>query len=338
MTDLVLSNKPKYGTGQFRQKTTSLSGTKTPLSFDKYANQIKPIVGNDTKGIFKRFANLISFDSTYPTKLTESQRHGVTHKVRELIGGDNTIKNEADIEAYNIKPLFLNKSYTHGDVSNVSEIGITAVSAVAGGIGLIKGIHNIHKVIPITPSPKNLTPIDIRRFENTALKQSPQFGKDMAKVGVNKNQIDLMFSKEVPLGFKNQEQFVKFQKNMTAALKKDGLDDSKVGLKGTATTFYSENPNKVLGHHWDAKKPTELGDFDLNLSSKIMTNHMNKLKIKPNEQYGVFTNRHMRSQFPELEKFSKDWKKTLGRDVNFVGYPSKSIKYDSTEYILGAQK
>ncbi len=145
MTDLAINNKPKYGTGQFREKASALSSTKPSLSFDKYANQIKPIVGNDTKGIFKRFANSISLDSAYPTKLTESQRHGVAQKVRELIGGDKTIKNQADIEAYNSKPLFFNNSYTHGDVSTVSEVGTAVIGAVAGGVGLIKGLHKLPK-------------------------------------------------------------------------------------------------------------------------------------------------------------------------------------------------
>ena len=335
MTDLAISNKPKYGTGQFRQKTTALSSVKSPLAFDKYANQIKPIVGSETKGIFKRFENSISLDSAYPTQLTESQRDGVAHKIRELIGGDNTIKNDADIEAYSTKPLFNHKTLTHGDVSTASEVGTTVVSVVAGGVGLIKGIHNIHKVIPVTPSAKKLTPIDLRRFENNALKESPQFSKDMAKVGVNKNQIDLMFSKEVPLGFKNQEQYIKFQKEMTVALKKDGLDDSKVGLKGTATTFYSENPSKTLGHHWDAKKPIDLGDYDLNISSKKLIHQMGEAGIKPNERYGIFKTRDIENQYQELRRFSNKWEKELDREVNFVGYPSNSIKRDGTEYLLG---
>ena len=308
MSDLALNSKPKYGTGQFKADRLPVFKTNTLdslTSFDKYANNIKPIIGNDTKGIFKRFANSVSLDSAYPTRLTESQRHGLAHKVRELIGGDNTVKNEADIEAYNKKPLFFNKSYTHGDVSTASDVGTTALGVIAGGVGLIKGISNIHKVIPVTPSAKNLTPIDIRRFENTALKESPQFSKDMAKVGVNKSQIDLMFSKEMPLGFKNEKQFIQFQKEMTTALKKDGLHDAKVGLKGTATTFYSENPSKALGHHWDAKKPIDFGDYDLNISSQKMTQHMKNSEIKPSKQYEVFKTRDIRKQFTALDKLSE---------------------------------
>jgi len=156
MTDLAINSKPKYGTGQFRQKASSLLDTKTSFTFDKYSNQIKPIIGNDTKGIFKRFANSVSFDSAYPTKLTESQLQGVTHKVRVLIGGDNTVKNGADIEAYNTKALFNHKTLTHGDVSTASEVATTALGVLAGGLGIIKGVRKLPKssVVNIDKAPK----------------------------------------------------------------------------------------------------------------------------------------------------------------------------------------
>lgn len=335
MTDLTALNnsKPKYGTGQFYRETPSILSIQKfneRLAPERYESKAIAIHGSDFKGIFKRFANTLTNDLVYPTKLTEAEQHGVIHKVRGLIGGDNTIQNDTDIEKYNTKPLFNHNSLTHGDVFTASEIG----TAVAGGVSLVK---NLHKLIPVTPSAKNLTDIDVRRFENIALRESPQFPKDMEKVGVSKNQIDMMFSKEVPLGFKSSEQFSKFQTDMVTALKKDGLNDSKIGLKGTATTFYSENPSKKLGHHWDAN-PVELGDYDLNISSKKMTQHMDTMNVKPSEQYGTFKTRHIRLQFPEIDKFSTEWTQILGRDVNFVGYPTNAVKRDSTEYMLGTHR
>jgi len=38
MTDLTINSKPKYGTGRFIQKTSSLLDSKTSLTFDKYSN------------------------------------------------------------------------------------------------------------------------------------------------------------------------------------------------------------------------------------------------------------------------------------------------------------
>lgn len=51
-----------------------------------------------------------------------------------------------------------------------------------------------------------------------------------------------------------------------------------------------------------------------------------------------FKTRDIRSHFPELEKFSTKWKQDLGRDVNFVGYPSSAVKRDRTEYLLVGNK
>ncbi len=180
MSDLALSNKPKYGTGQFKADSSSVLKANIPdrlTTFDKYANNIKPIIGNDKKGIFKRFANSVSLESAYPTRLTESQRHGLAHKVRELIGGNNTVKNEADIEAYNTKPLFFNKPYTHGDVSTVSEVGTAVLGLTAGGLGLIKGIRKLPKTTIVN---NNKTPISFPQYRDDL--DTKWFTKETAEV------------------------------------------------------------------------------------------------------------------------------------------------------------
>lgn len=83
----------------------------------------------------------------------------------------------------------------------------------------------------------------------------------MAKVGVTDSQISQMFAKEAPLGFESPEQFSRFSEELNDALDASGLPDAQVGLKGTSTTFYSENPGKPLGHHWDADLLNP-GDYD----------------------------------------------------------------------------
>lgn len=180
--------------------------------------------------------------------------------------------------------------------------------------------------------PKVVSPIEQRRADNARLRKGPQFQEDMKKVGVTKEQIALMEAKEVPLGFKSREQFQQFKQELDVALKKDGLGDADVGMKGTATTFYSENPGKQLGHHWDAD-PANPGDFDLNITSKKMVGEMDSAGIKPSEKYGVFKTRDVEAQNPELRRFAKKWSKELGRDVNVVGYPGPQAR-DATEFIL----
>ena len=69
-----------------------------------------------------------------------------------------------------------------------------------------------------------------------------------------------------------------------------------------------------------------------------MTKYLGQKDLKLAEQYGVFKTRDIRSHFPELEKFSTKWKQDLGRDVNFVAYPSSAVKRDRTEYLLVGNK
>ena len=171
-----------------------------------------------------------------------------------------------------------------------------------------------------------------RRADNARLHNSAKFQEDMNKVGVSKEQVALMYAKEAPLGFKSREQYLQFEQELDVALKKDGLGDADVGMKGTATTFYSENPGKPMGHHWDAD-PANPGDFDLNLTSKKMVSQMYAAGIKPSEKYGVFKTRDVEAQNPELRRFAKKWSKELGRDVNVVGYPEPQAR-DATEFIL----
>ena len=175
-----------------------------------------------------------------------------------------------------------------------------------------------------------------RIAENEKLRASPQFAEDMAKVGVDDAQIARMWAKESPLGFKNPEQFQRFSSELDDMLAAQGLKDAEVGMKGTATTFYSENPGKRLGHHWDADMANP-GDYDLNLTSKTMVERLQNNGISPSEKYGVFKTRDIQEHFPALDEFQARWTKELGRDVNFVGYP-KPMPRDLTEYIIRSAK
>jgi hypothetical protein len=178
--------------------------------------------------------------------------------------------------------------------------------------------------------------IETRQAENTRLRESEQYAKDKEKVGVSDEQIAAMEQKKTPLGFKDEAQFGEFKGEMNSALDKAGLADSEIGLKGTATTFYSENPSKPLGHHWDAdlKNP---GDYDLNITSRSMVERMESTGISPSNKYNVFKTSDIESSFPELRAFQEKWSTTLGREVNFVGYPSTTAR-DATEFILRGKK
>ena len=205
-----------------------------------------------------------------------------------------------------------------------SMLGGSLVGGLAGakGAGMLKG----DVVAPVDD------PIQARVQANEQLRNSPKFAEDMEKVGVDQKQIDNMFAKKSPLGFESPEQFAQFKGDLNESLQQAGLGDAEIGMKGTSTTFYSENPGKPLGHHWDAD-PANPGDYDLNVTSDAMVSKMRDLGIQPSEKYGVFKTKDINSSFPALDDFQKRWTAQLGRDVNFVGYP-KAVPRDPTEYIL----
>ncbi len=209
-----------------------------------------------------------------------------------------------------------------------------------GGLDLLLSVVGARKASVKGSKPSKVdVAIETRRAENAKLRESPKFREDMKKVGISEEQIAAMLAKEFPLGFKNKEQFQQFKQELDVVLKQAGLDDAEIGMKGTATTFYSENvwdPLKPLGHHWDAN-PIIPGDYDLNITSSKMASHMKTANISPSEKTGLFKTRDVEAKYPELESFVQKWTKTLGREVNFVGYPAPQGR-DATELILRTNK
>jgi hypothetical protein len=230
------------------------------------------------------------------------------------------------VERVNIEPTLQEKSAVENNLPP------RVVEGSAGGNTDVNHINESSEagrdMVQEAPS----DPIAARQAANAALRNSPQFAIDMDKVGVTEEQIAQMWAKKAALGFESPEQFGQFRSEMNDAFNKAGLADADVGLKGTSTTFYSENPGKPLGHHWDAD-PMNPGDYDLNISSPTMVKQLQDAGISPSEKYGVFKTRDINATFPELDEFQKKWSDILGRDVNFVGYPAEQPR-DLTEYIL----
>jgi tetratricopeptide (TPR) repeat protein len=241
--------------------------------------------------------------------------------------------------------------------ASVGHATMGVATAVAGGVGLarsaVSGIGALRSAVgariaartaalDVSQNPfgaeriigplNNAELIAQRVSQNNGLRNSSKYAADMAKVGITDQQIALMIAKEAPLGFKSAKQFDQFKSELDVMLKNAKLHDAEIGLKGTSTTFYSENPGKRLGHHWDAD-PKNLGDYDLNITSRSMVERLEKAGVSPSQEYGVFRTRDIQNNFPELDMFRSNWSKQLGRDVNFVGYP-KPVARDLTEYIL----
>ncbi len=177
--------------------------------------------------------------------------------------------------------------------------------------------------------------VTARRRANGQLRRSPLFERDRAGSGVSPTDIELMVDGRKPLGFESEAQYQRFADELAEALAAAGLDDAEIGLKGTATTFYSENPGKPFGHHWDAD-PANPADYDLNVTSQTMVDAFDALGTDLHPQYGIYRSRDMADNFAPLDEFKQRWQAILDREVNFVGLPEPPLHRDPTEYVVVA--
>lgn len=193
--------------------------------------------------------------------------------------------------------------------------------------------------VSIDIAPAHLAAIDtnpsifVRRMKIRRLYRRAQFSVDVQAAGVSEQRINWMFEKRCPLTFENPKRFSQFKRELAEVLKVSGLSDGKSRMKGTSTTFYSENPKKPLGHRFDAN-PAEPADVDINIESAIMVKEFSVAGVPPpqggNPIYGTA---QMHQKFPALHDFAVKWQRTLGRSVNFVGLPDSS-RVDPTDWNL----
>ena len=164
-----------------------------------------------------------------------------------------------------------------------------------------------------------------RRQDNLKMFESDGFHVDRQAVGVTQQQVDWMLSGQSPLGFESPQQFADFQSEVRDVLRQAGLGDTDIEIKGTATSFYSENPGKPLGHHFDAN-PDELADIDLGIASDAIINRMQALGFEPHEKIpSIYRTRNVNEAFPELADLAQRWETILGREVNFVAKTSPDL-------------
>ena len=199
----------------------------------------------------------------------------------------------------------------------------------------VDGSYEVHLDI----DPQTLTSIEVdpnvftRRMKIQRLYRKARFIEDTESLGISKQRIDWMFEKRCPLTFESPKQFRKFKQELTEALRVSGLPEGKARMKGTSTTFYSENPDKPLGHRFDAdsKKPA---DIDINIEGAGMVERMKSAGLPPAEgDNPIFSTRKMMQQYPALKLFSEKWSAELKREVNFVGL-SDPHQVDSMDWGL----
>ncbi len=157
-----------------------------------------------------------------------------------------------------------------------------------------------------------------RQEDNRRLEEKGQIAKDMQARGVSEQRITWMREKKCPLSFENPQQFEQFRKELIDLLRTAGLDDSVAGMKGTSTAFYSENPKKDLGHHFDAD-PTAPADVDIDVAGAALIAKMAAGGKLPHPKLPhIYKTSDTYDVLVQLKEFAETWEKRLGREVNFV--------------------
>jgi hypothetical protein len=180
-----------------------------------------------------------------------------------------------------------------------------------------------------------------RKIDNEELRADPDtLAHDLERGGVSRERYNQMLNgdaahegERLPLGFRSYEQFHQFKAELVDTVAKTRVDGKPIGARvkqiGTGTQFYSGNPDKPLGHHWDRKGPG-LGDLDIEVTSPEMARHMLGLP-SPALNEGVLVGGERQifrsggarvpgsfyEQFPQFQRLASKWSQILGREVDF---------------------
>ena len=193
---------------------------------------------------------------------------------------------------------------------------------VVEGIGLALGgatkLKHLDKADEFFEFADNIDPKKAQRIlDNDKLVNSPVLDSSLNQAGVSKARFNAMLNKEYPLAFENADQYKQFQKELNDVMNSSGLGQARADITGSSTTFFSENPNKTLGHHFDADG---LSDVDIMISGESVPTLMNKGGVKTAHptQPNHFGEKRTHRVFPELDQFAARWESITGREFNFT--------------------
>ncbi|PIK13840.1 hypothetical protein [Halobacteriovorax sp. JY17] len=167
--------------------------------------------------------------------------------------------------------------------------------------------------------------VKIRQFEN--VKRWREFGYGPAfKEGITENEIELMVNKRVPLGF-TESSFEQAKDELALALKSEKIESGNVIIDGTSTTFYSNNPNKRSGKHFNVKGLVK-SDIDFKIYSPALAVSMRESNYNWKGYESYFKSRWMESEFEAIKEFNRKWSKILGRKVTVIGVDKEIMDGD----------
>ncbi len=176
--------------------------------------------------------------------------------------------------------------------------------------------------------------IALRQRENAKRMASPALAGDMARGHISAQQIEWMRQRLCPLGFENPHQYQQFRRELLEVLHRGGLEGVHVGLTGTSTTFYSENPRKPIGHFFD-ENAAEPADLDLNLSGAPILKRMQSAGKKAHPVIpDIYRSRDVSEVFPAIHELAEKWSRILHREMTFVAMTSLDPWRSPSEYVV----
>ncbi|HVK95280.1 MAG TPA: hypothetical protein VM571_11220 [Noviherbaspirillum sp.] len=166
-------------------------------------------------------------------------------------------------------------------------------------------------------------------------KSSGRIYADAARIGIAPEHIDRMLARQVPLAFPDQATYRQFQQELQTVLEQCGLGDCSITSGGTATDFYSKNPRKPAGWHFDTPQSEKPSDLDLFITGPGFLNVMrarHAYSYPPREfspavdpaatarlPQRLYPWTEVMKHFPELVDFVRNWEHALGREITVVG-------------------
>ena len=108
--------------------------------------------------------------------------------------------------------------------------------------------------------------------------------------------------RNVPLGFKDESQFLSAAGDLQSALKASGIDDAVVGVRGSSVTGQSLTKGTPFGPQ---------SDIDFFVESSKLTEGYKTLKNIP----GFVHPNKILPDYPLLEKWAEEWSQIIGREI-----------------------
>ena len=179
---------------------------------------------------------------------------------------------------------------------------------------------------PTTTSPKTVTSSPVTTPVDTSKTTSPPpplvTPKPTAKPSPTKSTKPVTtcpspspLERGYPMGFDSKEQFEECMQSLCDKLSDMGISCSELGVRGSAATFQSNNPNKK-GQYFDSR-----GKGKSDVDAFFVTD--DRLKCYPSK-VGFFHPDKVKAEYPDIDDWNDEWSKKLGRKIEAAAFKSSA--------------